>query len=687
MAKVFLFGKGKIPVVMQGDQEVSLKNFGSKWAVAEVVAGELTVILDQEVMKYQLEDGFEYAIYKNELLNIDKSKNRVLLITDLDGTMVGENSQIMRDYETFIKFWIQYYEFNGSKLVYNTGRLIDEYIRDMHQFYEPDLTILLLGNYAYKFDKNGQPVLLDSFFEFLHQSKSHDWDVKAYYEEIIQQFPFLKDHFIQFDVDNLFFKLPSALMSEHQDRIISYCKNKEKRIVEGKCMLAKVIITSQGEKDVKLLKIIPAYSGKGLAVKYAQSLFGFIDEETFTAGDSLNNRHALKTKDVKGVIVANSESTLIDWFNKNPRDNVYLSNENWGLGVIDLLNKLSIRENSSTIFFYREKPDSIQVNVKDTKINYKTFKQKWFYFITESKEFTIVGQETQSFSLPTPGRYAIYKNELIEIKRNLFNILLVSDLDGTLIHSSEEGMQFYHDFIKFWIQYYEFNSSVLAHNTGRNFPDYHAEAHNFFRPDLLLLCLSNYAYTLSSDLSPIEDPFFIQFKNSIPKHDWDSVLLTEILKQKFKLNNDNFQRIYDTYILAKVDSKLVKKKYREIKEIVQNKANVCTNGIVFKGKVRMLKLGMMGKRFLEIIPLFVGKGFGVRYAQKKYSFDDSCTFAAGDSPNDIDSLKLTVQGIAMENSEEMLMEWISKKKRSNLIVSNGKWSKGLKNELEKRIIA
>ena len=683
MAKVFLPAKPKIPHVMQGDQEVTFKNFGSKWALAEVLAGELSIILDDEVTKYQLEDGFEYAIYKKELLKIDRSRNRVLLVTDLDGTMVGENNQIMEDYETFIKFWIKFYEFNGSKLVYNTGRLIDEYIRDQHLFYEPDLAVLLLGNYAYKFDKNGQPVLLDSFFEFLHQSKTHDWDVKAYYEEIIQKFPFLKDYFIQFDVDNLFFKLPSTLMSEYERSIISYCKNKEKRVIEGKCMIAKVIITSQGEKDVKLLEIIPAYSGKGLAVKYAQSLLGFIDEETFTAGDSLNDRHAFKTKDVKGVIVANSEITLIDWFNKKPRDNIYLSNEKWGLGVIDLLNKFSIRENSSTVFFYREKPDLIQVYENENEIEYKTFKQKWFYFVTDSKEFSIAGQ---TFTLPTSGRYAIYKNELLEIKRNLFNILLVSDLDGTLIHSSAEGMQFYHDFIKFWIQYYEFNSSVLVHNTGRNLPDYNQESENFFRPDLLLLCLSNFAYTLSSDLSQLEDPFFIPFKNSIPKHDWDSILLTEILKQKFNLKNENFQRIYDTYILAKVDSKLVKKRFKEIKELVQNKDNVCINGIVFKGKVRMLKLGMMGKRFLEIIPLFVGKGFGVRYAQRKYSFDDSCTFAAGDSPNDIDSLKLSVWGIAMENSEEMLMEWVKKKERSHLVVSNGKWARGLKNELEKRIV-
>ena len=683
MAKVFLPAKPKIPHVMQGDQEVTFKNFGSKWALAEVLAGELSIILDDEVTKYQLEDGFEYAIYKKELLKIDRSRNRVLLVTDLDGTMVGENNQIMEDYETFIKFWIKFYEFNGSKLVYNTGRLIDEYIRDQHLFYEPDLAVLLLGNYAYKFDKNGQPVLLDSFFEFLHQSKTHDWDVKAYYEEIIQKFPFLKDYFIQFDVDNLFFKLPSTLMSEYERSIISYCKNKEKRVIEGKCMIAKVIITSQGEKDVKLLEIIPAYSGKGLAVKYAQSLLGFIDEETFTAGDSLNDRHAFKTKDVKGVIVANSEITLIDWFNKKPRDNIYLSNEKWGLGVIDLLNKFSIRENSSTVFFYREKPDLIQVYENENEIEYKTFKQKWFYFVTDSKEFSIAGQ---TFTLPTSGRYAIYKNELLEIKRNLFNILLVSDLDGTLIHSSAEGMQFYHDFIKFWIQYYEFNSSVLVHNTGRNLPDYNQESENFFRPDLLLLCLSNFAYTLSSDLSQLEDPFFIPFKNSIPKHDWDSILLTEIFKQKFNLKNENFQRIYDTYILAKVDSKLVKKRFKEIKELVQNKDNVCINGIVFKGKVRMLKLGMMGKRFLEIIPLFVGKGFGVRYAQRKYSFDDSCTFAAGDSPNDIDSLKLSVWGIAMENSEEMLMEWVKKKERSHLVVSNGKWARGLKNELEKRIV-
>jgi HAD superfamily hydrolase (TIGR01484 family) len=472
-------------------------------------------------------------------------------------------------------------------------------------------------------------------------------------------------------------------MIENQLEIKNYVKNKEKRVVNGRCLQAKMIVTSQDDSENLLLEIIPKYSGKGTAVKYAQMLFGFIDEETFTAGDSLNDRDAFKVESVRGVIVQNAQETLIKWFKNKKRENIFLSNENFGLALIDILSKFALEETSSTIFIYREN-ENLKVTVDEKVCVLKSFKEKWAYFSTQSRNFTV--NDGITFEIPENGRFALYRSKLLRIQMNLFDVLFVSDLDGTIFMNTPEGLQFYYDFIEFWITFYEFNSSVLVYNTGRNIPNYLEEAENLFQPDLLLTSLSSFAFQLDKKLTMSEDKNFFQFLNNVPRHDWNSEALVKILQEKFKFKQDNFERIYETYILARVKSKMIRSQLANIKNFLKNKENLQHAGYVFKGKVRVLKLGMVGKRLVEIIPLFVGKGFGVRYAQMKFSFELRFTVVAGDSPNDIDAFKTDANCIAMINSEEMLKDWVNKKKRDNLVVSQQKWAKGLEIEFRKRLI-
>ena len=58
-----------------------------------------------------------------------KIKNRVrplLLVADLDGTLFERNQLAKDAAERFTRHWICYHMFNGSKLVYNTGRSLED---------------------------------------------------------------------------------------------------------------------------------------------------------------------------------------------------------------------------------------------------------------------------------------------------------------------------------------------------------------------------------------------------------------------------------------------------------------------------------------------------------------------------------------------------------------------------------
>jgi HAD superfamily hydrolase (TIGR01484 family) len=311
----------------------------------------------------------------------------------------------------------------------------------------------------------------------------------------------------------------------------------------------------------------------------------------------------------------------------------------------------------------------IQVLVNGQEQVLKTFKQKWFYFNTSSKSFEIHSDSTKSFQIPSPGRYVFYDSELVSIKSNPSSILLVSDLDNTIFNETEKGLEYYKNFIKFWLIHFEFNGSFLVYNTGRSMPDYLEDIHRLYKPDMILMYLSTYAYVLDEFLGLKEDPGLRKY-NSAYQHDWNTDLFNEALCEKYGISRDSVVRSYETYLLIKLEKNFALEKFKEIRTFARNKEKKCIiNGSVFHAEIVIIKFNLVNERFYEIRPLFVGKGNGLRFAQKKFGFFDEDVFTAGDSPNDIDSLKVPVHGIVMKNGEELLLEWFGKKYRKHLVVS------------------
>lgn len=75
--------------------------------------------------------------------------NRVLVVSDLDGTLIGHDGYL----SMFKKHWKLHHLWRGSKLVYNTGRNLKDflYAAGEHQLPKPDYAILGVGTEVYTF--------------------------------------------------------------------------------------------------------------------------------------------------------------------------------------------------------------------------------------------------------------------------------------------------------------------------------------------------------------------------------------------------------------------------------------------------------------------------------------------------------------------------------------------------------
>lgn len=681
MSIIYIYSKRVELSVSVDAQEVALKVFNSKWKYFRVDEKEFVVKFDDKLVEYNIQSSGNFAIYKQELIQIDPSPYRLLLVTDINNTIFNLTEEGLQAHLRFIHFWIKHQEFNGSKLVYNTAWSLIQYNVDADKLYEPDLLIASVSNYVYKFDDQGNGVLQESFNLFVEDFADPEWDSKILNEVLNEKFPTLNGTLSELNPFDIFYLVPNHILSEISNELIEFVKNRENSVVNGRCFKGKIIVSTQGFADKVYLEVLPKFGGKGLGVKYAQQIFGFVDSETIVAGDSLNDKNALKCN-VQGVIVKNSEELLLKWFNKRERPNVYFSNFKFADAVVDfIMNKYMVKQ-ESTIFIHSTKTDLI---INETQPSLQRFKEKWSVFNTNSLEFTVKDTELTKYSLEKHGRYAIYNNKLISISKNLKSILLVTDLDNTIFNSSPEGLIYYSNFIEFWITHFEFNGSFLVYNSGRDYKQFVNDAYRLFLGDLHQLCLGNFAYVVNKNLELIPDTGFEIVKESGEKHDWDSQILFETLKERFGILNEHLKVMFDTYFLLLVPKHIVDQNLPQIRELIKNKENCQINGRVFHGKVRMLIYGMEDLRYLEIIPLFLGKNVGVKYAQKKFSFADENTIAAGDSLNDKDALKLPVNGIAMCNSEETLINWLKRKNRNNLVMTTEKYAYGLQIELGKTL--
>ncbi|MEG4394853.1 sucrose-phosphate phosphatase [Microcoleus sp. BROC3] len=234
---------------------------------------------------------------------------KFLLVTDLDNTLVGDDeaTQVIN----------QRLQLKRSQicLVYATGRShasTSELIAQK-QLLEPDYLIAGVGSEIY------QDGTLDlDWAEYLSQ----DWDKMAI-ASLAQQFSQLK---------------PQSVKEQNPWKI-SYCLEPaaensstldalQQKLTESG-LAAQIIFSSNRDVD-----ILPQTSNKGNALTYLQKRLQISSEATLVCGDSGNDINMFE-QDVRGVIVANALSELLEWHRECGTKNHYLAGSACAWGIME----------------------------------------------------------------------------------------------------------------------------------------------------------------------------------------------------------------------------------------------------------------------------------------------------------------------------------------------------------------
>ena len=234
---------------------------------------------------------------------------KFLLVTDLDNTLVGDDeaTQVLN----------QFLQSKRSQicLVYATGRShasTSELIAQK-QLLAPDYLIAGVGNEIYQ----DGALDLDSA-----EDLSQGWDKMAI-ASLAQQFSQLKSPYPK---EQNPWKISYSLEPAPENS--STVQALQQKLTESG-LPAQIIFSSNSDRE-----ILPQTSNKGNALTYLQKRLQIPSEATLVCGDS-GNDISMFEQDVRGVIVANALSELLEWHRECGTENHYLAGSACAWGIME----------------------------------------------------------------------------------------------------------------------------------------------------------------------------------------------------------------------------------------------------------------------------------------------------------------------------------------------------------------
>lgn len=236
-----------------------------------------------------------------------------LFVTDLDNTLVGDDPALIRLNQELAKHREQY----KSKIVYATGRSLYLYrlLAEAKSLLPPDALITSVGTEMY-FDDN-QEQYDPEWANILSQG----WN-RAEIVEIASQFS----------------QLQSQPKSEQNPFKISYYL--AQAVAEETILQLTSALNEQGY-SIKLiysagqdLDLLPKNGDKGLAVKFLRQKWNIAADYTIVCGDSGNDISMFQGQE-KGLIVANAKPELLQWYENNKNNNLYLASSSCAGGILE----------------------------------------------------------------------------------------------------------------------------------------------------------------------------------------------------------------------------------------------------------------------------------------------------------------------------------------------------------------
>jgi len=251
-----------------------------------------------------------WTLRNGQLMRVSESKP-VLIVSDLDHTMVGHehdgDNLLLREFQAK---WLGQFAFNGSKLVYSTGRNKADALAVARErgLLRPALLICAVATEIYEVPED---LPLDSRWaddpdlitpEPGWTKKMMECFNRAKVEEI------LSTKFPKFEMRGCLetdpYRIPTAyeVDEDMQENL------RQVREVLGPGMQ---VITSGGN-EWKLVDFVSTEAGKMKGVQFAMQRVGIPPERTLVCGDSGNDESMYRSPGVRGVAVGNSLSELVE---------------------------------------------------------------------------------------------------------------------------------------------------------------------------------------------------------------------------------------------------------------------------------------------------------------------------------------------------------------------------------------
>jgi sucrose-6F-phosphate phosphohydrolase len=288
----------------------------------------------------------------------------------------------------------------------------------------------------------------------------------------------------------------------------------------------------------------------------------------------------------------------------------------------------------------------------------------------------------QNYRNPGCAALAVYRGAVLPVLPSE-PILLISDLDNTLIGSHPDTQLAQRKFNEYWISKHYFGKSKLVYSTGRSLEEYlqlGIDGYKMLAPDMLITAVGSDAYTLDIRTGTFVN--HIDFHRIYDGEVWDSEVMAKLVHDRFPwLIIPDRRYIYPFKIWMTCLTSDLDLHKADLKTFLKNAENAKRNGLVIHA--RAIISGCGDYRYVDITPRIGGKRMGVRYAQQYFHFDNDRTIVAGDSGNDIEMFRDSHFGVVVENADGEMTAWLEKKMRKNKFRSNFKWADAVVDGVER----
>lgn len=296
-------------------------------------------------------------------------------------------------------------------------------------------------------------------------------------------------------------------------------------------------------------------------------------------------------------------------------------------------------------------------------------------------EFTTCNEEGKEdrppsgavYQLPVAGAYKLVRGTLKPFARGLQpRIMLVSDIDGTMIGDGEDAYSSSQRFTYYWENIASLVGSVLVYNTGRSLGQFVELLKSCDRqvavPDVLVTAVGTKVWLLdessgragASGLKWVEDTNWTKLLDK----GWNLSSVQRIAGSLIQHNNDDTVHWLD---------KGVEHPHRvalssHVKN-VEHLQHSLSQAFKKEGlEVRIIVSGSGDWRYIDCVPATAGKQEALEYVRSLFAIPKHKCVAAGDSGNDILMLEGDHPSIVVGNAQQELVSWLLRQPQDKQIV-------------------